>query len=537
MVDVPRYSQRVGTSNSNLPYDQGRGASAQAFGALTGQALQNVGSDINRLGQQAADIVIQRNVENIKRYSQQSAAEYDEYRRLLMVGDGTEENPGFMSLEGEAAIQAQASVVEQLRAKRAEIVDRTTNQHIKDTFNNYADQVDDTTYSTIFNRVSQQRIVANKAASDAMIESAFADAAMNWGDDEAFDNASIIVSSEVSSQADALGLDTATMQNRVEKSLSALWETRMTAAMQYDVKAARDMYEKYGDRLNGITKADTLSKLEAAERQAVIDIERNENRQDKERRDMQEFNTSQFTVKISDGSFSEFEARQALADGLINDTQYRTLVTWSNTQASNTGNEKATNEFRVAIIRGQASYEDFMDRTDLSEAEKKSLIELTNSVDNTGGILNRKDVQLTLDSIERNVLGVKTPFDTYSNEEAYTLDAFTTEFFRAVTSRPANEVTTEFLNQTRDRLIKEFEPLDYYLPTSVLARTPKPLTWTGPKIGTKETMQQQLAQAKAELNEMRQAGSIPEDKLRQEIRNLMIFEQQIERLTSNRVEK
>lgn len=518
MATVPTYQQRAGNDRARPTYQSAGSATPTAFGALTGQALSSLGQDVSRFGNEVGEYVIAKNVENIQRYSKDAATEYDTFRRNLMAGDGTEENPGFLSLNGEQAIQARQGVEDALKAKRAEIEGRTDNVYIKDSFKAYADNSDDNTFSTIFTHTSQQREAANKATSEARLLSNLGDAATFWGDNAMFDKLSIATSEEAMQAGSRMGLSPEAQKEYAEQKLSDLIEARITGALEVKPSAAEDLFNNYEKSINGITAASLRSKIDAAKRQEISDANSAEARGHANRIEFQKVNADKLFAKIAKKEFSEVEAASMQADGLITKDQYQDIITWYR-QPPGGGNPARANELRYQIRTNQITVEDILRDPELDEGERKELMNVADEAAKNGGLLARKDVQMVFESIRRQVVGDKGMFDSFTPTESARLDGATTDFYNAIANVQGGLVTTEFLNKTKADVVqawgKEVEQDIQHLP--------RPAYWKGPTTGSKPEMIASLKQAAIDL----QKANLSPEALNREVARLRKYEEKI----------
>lgn len=175
MARVPNGAfPKVGATPDAAPYSRVN-PTAAAFGALQGQAQQNLGKEISSFGETGMKIIIDINKENLQRNAKYAYNEYSNVVRTEMYGDGTEKNPGLLNLQGQAAIDARAGAMQRMADARVKITDSLTNDTEKDMFSNAANEHDDITMKNALSHVAKERITANDTAANVIMDTAVQD--------------------------------------------------------------------------------------------------------------------------------------------------------------------------------------------------------------------------------------------------------------------------------------------------------------------------------------------------------------------------
>ena len=105
MVTVPG-AQDIGAVQRSLVNQPGPVslASADAFGAQIARADQEVGRATARAGEELSDRVLQEAIDDNIREMKEGLNALAIEKHEILNGDGTDQNPGFLNLEGQAAI-------------------------------------------------------------------------------------------------------------------------------------------------------------------------------------------------------------------------------------------------------------------------------------------------------------------------------------------------------------------------------------------------------------------------------------------------
>lgn len=206
MAQVPLYpvGGRVAPEARGPVYQSDRGASLDAFGS-TGEGMraasQKLGQFSDEIGNTALRIIQEDNDREAKRL------DIDLSRRLREInyGDGTEENPGYLSLRGEAAIKSSADVRKAVEAARNDVLNSTKNLKVRQMVDQLSAQRVEGELGTVDRHLGEQRRAFDQTLSEARIQEAASDAAANWNDPTVMARSMRVTNGEILSMAQKNG--------------------------------------------------------------------------------------------------------------------------------------------------------------------------------------------------------------------------------------------------------------------------------------------------------------------------------------------
>ena len=187
MPTVPSYGDsayvgpRVATAPLQVSREQPKDYST-AFGAAEGRALQGVGKQVaqvgDRLGQITTELQIQENEFQVKK----AAVALSEGYRIALTGDGTPENPGYSSLNGEEAMKALPVLNARLAEIRKNATENIQGARAKEMFSEYSAPKEQEAFGIAAAHSLQQGEVAKQAIDAARVDSAVSSAATSYAD-------------------------------------------------------------------------------------------------------------------------------------------------------------------------------------------------------------------------------------------------------------------------------------------------------------------------------------------------------------------
>jgi hypothetical protein len=150
-------------------------------GAIEGAGLDNLGRGVTSAGRSAKEIEISKQAEksnllNLKLKYQAEDNEREaktldtQYRAgvgALAQGDGSAENPGFMNLTGQLALNNREDYEEGLKSLRTKLLDKSTNSRVRDTFDHSSLGVMEDALIRSSSHTAKERKKANIRASQA----------------------------------------------------------------------------------------------------------------------------------------------------------------------------------------------------------------------------------------------------------------------------------------------------------------------------------------------------------------------------------
>jgi hypothetical protein len=115
--------QQISPSPLNPGYQSGRGSEdGRAFGR--GQGVQKVADGLGSAGDAVNRVLLAREQELAELKVVAADIEYTNRVRMLLHGDGTDENRGYFSLQGKAALDASGTTAEELKKIRADVIEK-----------------------------------------------------------------------------------------------------------------------------------------------------------------------------------------------------------------------------------------------------------------------------------------------------------------------------------------------------------------------------------------------------------------------------
>lgn len=184
-MEVPReIGPRVSARPLAPVYQTARGADIGAFGS-TGEGLARAGQQLQAASGELADIALRRMIEDNEREAKDLDNKYREQLRKIQFGDGTADNPGFYSLQGENAIRAYAPTEAAITKLRNDMLGQIRNERVREMFEFSSIDQENFVLTNMGRHYSQEREVANDAVDEARINEAADEAAAYRGSPEA----------------------------------------------------------------------------------------------------------------------------------------------------------------------------------------------------------------------------------------------------------------------------------------------------------------------------------------------------------------
>ena len=248
------------------------GIDPRAFGVDT----RGLGRQTAQFGGRLADIAIRRRAEDSERKAKELDMQFQREKNLLLYGDGTEENPGFYSLKGGAAIEAAPEVQEQLDSLRQSISDSAERESIRRMFDGASQQRLLNDINNMNRHTGQERISANIQTSEARIQTSIDEAALNYPDENVNRQAKAVIAAEIQALGELQGWSEEVINQKTVEATTALVNERFNAALaQRDYDAAQQIIQENVDSVDPAVVARMQEKLEVpmrmAKAQAVVD--------------------------------------------------------------------------------------------------------------------------------------------------------------------------------------------------------------------------------------------------------------------------
>lgn len=527
MATVPR-GNATNVGASRLPYVSS-GASANNFGAQKGQALQQVGQDLSQIGQQAFDIHRQ----NVQREAKNLYIEDKKLKRLLLQGDGTEENPGVLNMRGEDALRAGPLVEKALAEQRSKLLKNVSSQQVRTLFEGAVAEDDQPDLDRLFTHMAIQREAANDATDKALIEEAQNDAALNYHDSGKVDRALMTIGETIANQTSRKGLSTEVMQQEILSAYSSTIEKTIKAAAQVDTKAARRLQETYKDSLSGVDAADVDKYLEAKEEQDLNDRYTAENRSHTQTLRWQENNYNSLGSMVANNTATDEQLILAQERGLITFNQLTTLQERKKKLIEDGGDPDEFNRVKVSIRKGETAEEEILGNPLLDSKQQSTLLDVLKEVQIGGPTFGRLDIKNATKAVADASGGQRDMFGRYTApadraREGMAVDAFQ---LRIKQAQDAQETLTPArVAEIRDETIQAFknDNLPAFASLAHLPQTPYLPRIIG--LRPKAEWLKELTKATNRLTEDHSTFAITDDAYEAQLELLLLYKADIERL-------
>ena len=241
MPTVPLYGGRQVSARAELQQPINVQATPGAFGAGIGQGLQQVGQGMG----QAADALGQLQAFDDAQRAKDADTEFANWSRERMYGDG-----GFMTLEGRAAVDARAAFEREAEEKRKEFGKNLVGGAAQEYARASQSRVQSMFQTSIVHAANARKQWFNDATA-ARLDTFAEDAVAAYNDPKKVDFNIAAGQAEIRQQAQMLGWDDATRQNREKEFISS---TRLNTAlrlMEDDPTKAKAYYDQHKDQFTG----------------------------------------------------------------------------------------------------------------------------------------------------------------------------------------------------------------------------------------------------------------------------------------------
>lgn len=229
----------IGAAQSNAASAMNRGLQSLAGG------FQAVAGEVDRLQQ----------IDN-RRYASDLDNEYAKAISLLQYGDGTDQNPGYFNMKGQAALDQYQPTQKKLEDLKQQIAKKAQNRTVKDTFLLAANSRQTTESEQMTKWSSEQRNVAANTTSKVRVQQARDDIAAAPGNDEIRARSLAISENEVMAQAKREGWSPEITNQALKENRSAIYVAEITSAVVTDPEAADAIYQKHKGEIVGGARAD-----------------------------------------------------------------------------------------------------------------------------------------------------------------------------------------------------------------------------------------------------------------------------------------
>lgn len=221
-------------------------ATAETFGAGVARANQEAGKVLAVGGgvvtKEAFDQVVAENkLELEAAFVAQSKAE-----KSIFFGDGTPDNPGFGSLEGQAAIDAHRSARDNMLAEADAIAEGLSTQKQRDRYRAGSAQAMVDFEARLGDHTTRQRKVASERMAEARAQEQADNAVHDYNDDNRMDGNFAVMEAAAENLATTRGLTGVARVSFIEKQVSAVAVVAVEAAIaDGDPGRAKELLAKY----------------------------------------------------------------------------------------------------------------------------------------------------------------------------------------------------------------------------------------------------------------------------------------------------
>jgi len=406
MPEVPRITERTVLEKAGPIALGSPDAPAGAFGATQGRAIARLGEQIIGVSDDIFKASIALQDEDDQREFKKLDIELSAFIRELGRGDGTEENQGFYSTEGENTILAFPKAQVAIQNKRAELLASSSNNRVKNMFAVSSEQRVEKELSSFLTHVTKQRKRANKAVSLSRIDEAIDDATSVPFDRDVLERAIVIVEGEVASLNREFSQEV--IDSEVEKAVTGLLDKVIRAASALDNNKAKKIFNDFLLKIDGVSRGAITGRLAARDKELLRLKIAEEVRAEKAHKDRQEDFFRQLILGISKDEVSEDLIFLMLDHDNISPIQHAKLLKLVREDGVITDEDELL-AFEVDVRLGKKTFEDIEDAENISNDDKKELIALQDTVQNRGGILARDDIGRLRTEISKLVGGVIGP--------------------------------------------------------------------------------------------------------------------------------
>ncbi len=267
MVTVPG-AQDIGAVQRSLVNQPGPVslASADAFGAQIARADQEIGRATARAGEELSDRVLQEAIADNIREMKEGLNEYGKLKTTILNGDGTEENPGFLNHEGQAAIDALQGHREQLTEGQEAISKGLRNDRQRQLFTAAVAGSATAAQGSLNDHTSKQRDVANVRTAKVRARLQASNATLDYNDPKAMADNFARAQAEWDLIGRAQGLRGDNLAAFISQQVSSVAVSAVEGAIaQGDMAQAKKLFDQYKKtgQLEGIDQPALQKKLKA----------------------------------------------------------------------------------------------------------------------------------------------------------------------------------------------------------------------------------------------------------------------------------
>lgn len=263
MPIVPSGSQRnVSQRPVENVFQSSQGATADAFGASRGRALEQTGRALSGLGNELAQMALKTQIEDNERRAKELDIAFSKSLRSVGYGDGTEQNQGFYSTRGQNTLNQREPVRKAIEKARREIGADITNPRVQEMFTISSALRIDREFEAIDRFTAKERRVANDTVSEARINEFKDDAAAAWNSPELLNQSIAGAQAEVHDMAERNGWAPEVTASKLQEAQTIIYRTSIVAALKQDPVAAQAIYDANKSRIDGRARPEIEQLLE-----------------------------------------------------------------------------------------------------------------------------------------------------------------------------------------------------------------------------------------------------------------------------------
>lgn len=294
---------------------QARALSQEAAGIRqSGDALAGIADIAGAFADKFAE-------EDAKREARDLDTEYSNAIRELQRGDGTDENPGYLNLAGENAVNGREDHITALEDLHKTMLERASSDRVGELVGRAFNSRFKSALDGSAVHFGGQRRVANKASFDAHQAAIADDAAVAGaaGDADGVEDLAMLAGAQAAENAQETGADPTLA---AEAAITDILKSEIERRALTDPAAAREFFEEHKDDIDGREHGAVEVFLERADRQALAELEKSERAVEKELKEARSIRAAELTDGILEGTTTDADLDAALENREINGSQF-----------------------------------------------------------------------------------------------------------------------------------------------------------------------------------------------------------------------
>ena len=259
--------------------------------------------------------------EDAEREARDLDTEYSNSLRALQLGDGTDANPGYLNLRGEAAIGGREAHLKALENLQKTMLEKASSDRVRGIVSRAFDSRLKSALDSSAVHFGNQRDVANKASFDAHQAAIADDAAVAGaaGDTEGVEELAALAGAQAAEYALQTGKDPVLES---EAAVSVILTSEIERRALEDPDSARDYFEQHRGDIDGRQHNAIEVLLGRAERQAIKAAEKAEKAADKALKEAQDIRAAELTDGVLEGTINDAHLDAALENREIDGKQF-----------------------------------------------------------------------------------------------------------------------------------------------------------------------------------------------------------------------